>query len=73
MQSHSHLLCLSEKPSFEPMWLMTNSDMKPRVIPIHCIGLSRSENINNAPTSTMTGRVALTDPVMVSGRCLMAM
>ena len=37
--------------------------------PIHCNIFSLSPKISIAPTSTMTGLVALMGPTMVSGRC----
>ena len=40
--------------------------------PVHWQALSRSPKMSMAPTSTMTGRVALIGPTMVIGRCFMA-
>ena len=70
-QSHNHLLCLREKPSFLPMRLMKNNEQNPMKIPVYCNQLSFSPNITTAPSNTSMGRVALIGPLMVMGKCFM--
>ena len=47
-------------------------DANPSSMPAHWSRLSRSPKISKAPTSTITGLVALMGPCIVSGRCFMA-
>ena len=62
---------LKSMPSFLPLWLSIRNDITASSTPAHCHRFSRSPNTSSAPTSTITGRVALIGPTMVSGRCFM--
>ena len=68
-----HLLCLKSMPSFLPLRLSRKNDTADSPTPIHWYILRCSPNTTTAPTSTITGRVALIGPTMVMGRCFMAM
>ena len=59
-------------PSFLPLLLKRKNDTTANSTPIHCHTLRRSPNTSIAPTSTITGRVALMGPTKVSGKCFMA-
>ena len=67
-----HLLCLKSIPSRRPLLLNIKKDMAASVTPAHCQPFKRSPNTSKAPTSTITGRVALIGPTIVSGRCFIA-
>ena len=68
---HIQLLVLKSMPSFLPLRLSMKNEATASNTPIHCQTLSRSPKNRNAPTSTITGRVALIGPTMVSGRFFM--
>ena len=62
-------LCRKSTPSRRPERLRSTSDVSASATPIHWNPLSRSPKTASAPTSTNTGRVALTGPTIVRGRC----
>ena len=64
-------LCAKSTPSRRLERLSMKSDTSASRTPVHWQAFSRSPKTSMAPTSTMTGRVALIGPTMVMGRCFM--
>ena len=64
-------LWVKTTPSRRLERLSRKSDTRASATPVHWQALRRSPKIAKAPTSTITGRVALIGPTMVSGRCFM--
>ena len=64
-----HLSLNQFMPSFLLVYFSSSIPISATSTPSHCHRLRRSAKIIMAPTSTMTGRVALIGPTIVSGRC----
>ena len=62
-----HLLCLKSMPSLLPLLANRNREIIARLTPTHCQAFNRSPKTSIAPTSVITGRVALIGPTIVKG------